>query len=181
MKSSPPSRGNDITPARREENLVVTPVDDETVVYDLERDEVHSLNRASTLVWRSCDGATPVRSAVARLSADLDVSETQSEELWRLAIRQLTDAHLVQGRPAPRVARPDRRQVLRAVGVGLLPVVFTMAAPTIASAQSGGRSGLLPLGAPCTTSSECQSGCCAGPNFRRRCVGRAGTGRGECK
>ncbi|HJZ82776.1 MAG TPA: PqqD family peptide modification chaperone [Pyrinomonadaceae bacterium] len=45
-------------PRARSENLVIRELDDETLVYDMERDEAHCLNQTAALVWQRCDGRT---------------------------------------------------------------------------------------------------------------------------
>ena len=43
-------------PHARTDNLVIRELDDETLVYDMERDEAHCLNQTAALVWKQCDG-----------------------------------------------------------------------------------------------------------------------------
>ena len=45
-------------PKARQNDLVVQEVFDELVIYDLERNQVHSLNPTAALVWQQCDGQT---------------------------------------------------------------------------------------------------------------------------
>ena len=47
-------------PAARTSGLVVRELAEETLVYDEERHRAHCLNRTAALVWRHCDGKTPV-------------------------------------------------------------------------------------------------------------------------
>ena len=45
-------------PQARKDGLIIKALTDEVVVYDLERHEVHCLNRVAALVWQHCDGRT---------------------------------------------------------------------------------------------------------------------------
>ena len=50
-------------PLSRTDNLVIRELDDETLVYDMERDEAHCLNQTAALVWQQCDGKTTAAQA----------------------------------------------------------------------------------------------------------------------
>ena len=127
--------------ARKEQLVVAEPIDDEVVVYDLQRDRAHRLNRTAALVWSHCDGQQTVGDLTGLLQAELD--PVADEDLVRLALDQLSAAHLLENsrpRPADQV-RTSRRQFVRKVGlVGtlslLLPVVTSITAPTVAEAQT---------------------------------------------
>ena len=47
-------------PRARKDGLVIKELSNETLVYDLERDEAHCLNQTAGLVWKQCDGRTTV-------------------------------------------------------------------------------------------------------------------------
>ena len=128
--------------ARTEQLVVAEPIDGEVLVYDLERDRVHRLNRTAALVWSHCDGQRTVGDLTTLLQAELD--PVADEDLVRLALDHLSAARLLEHsrpRPADQV-RTSRRQFVRKVGlVGslalLLPVVTSITAPTVAQAASG--------------------------------------------
>jgi hypothetical protein len=141
-------------PHARDEKLLVEELREETIVFDLERDKAHHLNRTAALIWRHCDGRTTVAELATGLrKLDLPADE---EVVW-LALDRLEKAHLLRGRlerPAD-VESPTRRQVMRKLGMAgglalLLPVVTSMVAPTPARAASG----ILVAGCPggCTSS-----------------------------
>lgn len=120
-------------PKARQENIVVQEVFDELVIYDLLRNQLHSLNSTAALVWQHCDGQTSPAQVAAHLRAEMEVP--QAEELVWLALDRLEKAHLLE----QKVVRPDgfkisRRQVLRALGVSafLLPIIATIPAPAVA-------------------------------------------------
>lgn len=112
-------------PARREDDLVVRPVGDETVVYDLRTDRVTALDAGTAAVWAGCDGARDLDAIGAH--AGLDADETRGRLL------QLDDAGLLQGGGA------TRRTLLRAGVIGTLVPLLTIAAAEAAFAASAGR------------------------------------------
>lgn len=58
-------------PHARLDGLVITEVDNETLVYDMERDKAHCLNQTAALIWRRCDGKTTVREMAGLLQKQL--------------------------------------------------------------------------------------------------------------
>jgi hypothetical protein len=130
-------------PQAREESLAVEELSEETLVYDLERDRVHCLNRTTSLVWRQCDGHTTVSEMAARVGRALNVPADESL-VW-LALERLESAHLLDGgarRPAD-IPRYTRREVAQRLGMAgslsvLLPLLTSITAPTPAHAQSAG-------------------------------------------
>ncbi len=128
-------------PQARTDRLLVTDVDDEVVVYDLERQRAHNLNHTAALVWRSADGERSEEDLSALVSARLDVDDAQ--DIVRVALKRLSDAYLLREPVGDVTDQVDltRRNAMRrlaAVGIGLLPVVRSIAAPTPAMAQSLG-------------------------------------------
>jgi len=121
-------------PKARQNDLVVQELFDELVVYDLQRNQVHSLNPTAALVWQQCDGHTSPAQLAGRLQPHL--KPAQAEELVWLALDRLQQAHLLEHKL---VARPgglkiSRRRALRALGISalLLPVVASIPAPAAA-------------------------------------------------
>jgi hypothetical protein len=140
-------------PCARQEGLIVRELPDELLVYDLVRDKAHCLNQTAALVWKSCDGETPVARIAQRLERELK-APVDERVVW-YALDQLGRDHLLEVRTALPVvlAGMTRRQMVRALGVAALvalPVVTTIVAPTPAQATTCGGSG-----APCTTSANC--------------------------
>ena len=123
---------------RDDEAIVAQEVHDEFVVYDLSRHKVHSLNTTAATVWQWCDGQTPLAEMTRRLGTELALDRERAEPLLYLALDQLEQAKLLEAyvaRPAAyRMVR--RRQILRLVAAGLVPVVASALAPSAAEAQS---------------------------------------------
>jgi hypothetical protein len=81
-------------PRARTDNLVIRELDDETLVYDKQRDKAHCLNQTAALVWEQCDGKTTVAQVARSLQSKLSVP-VDSDVIW-LAIKQLQRFHLVE-------------------------------------------------------------------------------------
>lgn len=122
-------------------------VEDELVVYDLEREYGHRLDPVAAVVWRHCDGTRTVAD-LARV-AERELGEPVHEAAVRLALRLLADAGLLEDRQAVAEAGLSRRDVARmglVTGLALLPVVESFAVPAPAAAQSPGNGGTGPTG-----------------------------------
>jgi hypothetical protein len=129
-------------PYARTDNLVIRELDDETLVYDMERDEAHCLNQTAALVWKECDGKTTATEAARALKKELD-APVEADLVW-LAVKQLQRFHLVDvSGKSPSVSRRDL--VLKYAPLALaLPVIMSISTPTPAGAASCGG-----VGAPC--------------------------------
>jgi hypothetical protein len=135
-------------PRARTDHLVIRELDDETLVYDTERDEAHCLNQTAALVWKHCDGKTTAREAVQSLQSALGVP-VGSDIVW-LAVKQLERFHLVEGasRKSPGVSR--RTLVLKYAPAALaLPVIMSISAPTPAQGASCALTNQSCLTLPC--------------------------------
>ena len=147
-----------INPLARKEGLVIQTLPDETLVYDLERDVAHCLNRSASVVWEHCDGQTTT-GQIARAVA-LEIDEAIDERFVWLALDQLRRNNLLAEMPD----RPsnmngiNRRTALRALGLSAavaVPVVASIIAPTPAQAAT-----CLGGGAACTSPAQCCSFVC---------------------
>lgn len=121
-------------PRSRIENLVISELDDETLVYDLERNEAHCLNLTAALVWGHCDGRTTATQAARLLKGKLG-APVDTDLVW-LAVKQLERFHLVEGaRKKPAVSR--RELILKYAPAALaLPAILSISAPTAAQGAS---------------------------------------------
>jgi hypothetical protein len=130
-------------PLARRTELTVEPLSEETIIYDHKRHRVHCLNRTLTFVWQQCDGKTTIPEMAGRLPGAVGLPADQ--DIVRLAIRQLSDIHLLTGDTPVSVSNaiPSRRQLVRKLAVlgvsapVLLPSVSSIVAPTAAMAASG--------------------------------------------
>ena len=160
-------------PPRRNDDLEIVELPEETLVYDLTRYKAYCLNRTAALVWKGCDGRTTTGEMAYILQAETGMRG--DDEMIAYALEQLGKAGLLAG-PLPaiggggRLARRDflLRLALFGAGVALLPTVASVLAPTPAqAAHSPG----------CVTVSVCQGG--AGANNPHNCR-HCGADVGEC-
>ena len=154
-------------PRARKDGLVIKELPNETLVYDLERDEAHCLNQTAALVWKRCDGRTTVAKMTSLLQEHLDPS-VSADVVW-LAIKQLQRFHLVESYDEETVAIPTvsrRNLVLKYAPAALvLPLIMSISAPTAAAAATPGPpdpciahpSG---FGCPCSSDGDCDSQNC---------------------
>jgi hypothetical protein len=132
---------NQAMPQARHEGLVIQELDDEVLVYDLDRHRSHCLNRTAAFIWRHCDGQTSPAGIAALLHRDFD-APADEQVVW-LALRQLDKSYLLRERielPSE-LARVSRREVARrlgmmGVGAALLPILTTLIVPTAAAQGS---------------------------------------------
>jgi Coenzyme PQQ synthesis protein D (PqqD) len=136
--------GRDLARAARKarrDQLLVEEVNDELVVFDLERRTVHLLNPVAAFVWRRCDGRTSVAQLASLLHAELGLPA--NDELILLALDELEKNHLLeeQGAASATTDSLSRRQMIRrlaaATGIGLmLPLVESLRPPAAEAAAS---------------------------------------------
>jgi hypothetical protein len=155
-------------PTARKTGLVVQEVPDEVLVYDLDTNKAHCLNKTAAAVWQACDGKNSI-SDIASI-----VGSNASDELVWLAIDQLNENNLLESEMKADFAGQSRRDVLKKIGLAAvvaLPVVASLVAPksALASASCG-----------CLATSECatRTGCpdltCCNENLE--CAPDTGTG-----
>jgi len=139
----------------RKQGLVIDDLPNEVLVYDLERDQAHCLNRTAALVWRACDGDTGAPEIARRLRVELDAPF--NEELVWMALDQLEKQHLLEHAIAvpSQFTHLSRRQMIRNLGLAAaiaVPVVTSIVAPTAVQAATCQQSGN-----PCVPSKLCCS------------------------
>lgn len=126
-------------PAARREKLVVEPLKNEVLIYDLERDQASCLNETAALVWKYADGKSSVSEIADKMSRELGML-VDVRVVW-YALDQLGKKHLLQERVAIplQYSHMTRRDFLAKAGIVgaavAIPVVMAMAAPT---AQASG-------------------------------------------
>ena len=146
------------TPYARQEGLIVEELLDEVLVYDLEREKAHCLNRTAALVWNLCDGQTTVADMCVKLHDELD-APLDEQKVW-LALSQLDAAHLLRERlPRPAwVGSVSRRDAMRRAGLAavvVLPLVTSIVAPQTAEAASCAGRDQSCASLPCCSGCNC--------------------------
>lgn len=131
----------DKAPRARKNKLIIKDLPDETLVYDLDNDQAHCLNRTAASIWKNCDGNRTVTELTALLAAETN-STVPDEVVW-LALDQLEKFDLLEDVPEMPVhlAGMNRRELVRRVGLGALawPLILSIASPAAAQAGSAGQ------------------------------------------
>lgn len=126
-------------PRARRDGLLVEEMPGEVLVYDLETHRAHCLNGTAALVWRSCDGETPLAEIARRVERELGTKD--GDALVSLALARLSRAKLLADRVTKRVTRRAFARRL-ALTTALLPAVSSVLAPTPAQAATGCVTGM---------------------------------------
>lgn len=138
---------NTTFPSARKSGLVVQEVPDEVLIYDLESNKAHCLNKTAAAVWHACNGSNSVDDITAVLEQATG-SKVTDEMVW-LALDQLSENNLLEAEVKANFNGQTRREVLKKIGLAsviALPIVASLVAPksALASASCG-----------CTASSQC--------------------------
>ena len=164
-----------LAPRARQNRLVVRELEDEVLVYDLERNEAHCLNQTAGLVWRHCDGQTTISEMTELLRKDLGLA-ANDQTVWH-ALFELGKDHLLE----EQVSRPaatsvvTRRHMLQKVGVAVTAAAVTsIAVGGVAQAVSCIGCG---QNQSCCSGVCCNQGCC-GPS--QLCCGQNACCNGAC-
>lgn len=175
------ARAKSVKPRARFDELVVSEVEEEVLVYDQTRQEAHSLNPAAALVWRNCDGKKSVTDLAMLLNSKLGLPPSEAS-VWG-ALDRLEEANLL-AEPVTAEAGDgaSRREFMKRVGLATaaagvasvitigVPAAFAASSCTPRTDNCGG--GKLNLGATCTHGSDC---CSCG------CLNDAVTGTTTCQ
>lgn len=145
-------------PKARTKNLIISELSDELLIYDLESDKCHCLNKTAYLVWQNCNGKNHLHAIAKKFGASSPKEFT--ERLTILTLAKLEKAKLIEGENAFQtfVAGIPRREMMRSLALSVtvaLPIVASVIAPTSISAQS------CPPAQLCTDFNNVTT-CCAG-------------------
>lgn len=142
-------------PVARKQGLVVQEMPEEVLIYDLDTNKAHCLNKTAAFVWKSCDGNKSI--ADITKSFENDFGSVVDEDLVWLAIEQLGDKNLLSESLKTNFKGQTRRDVIKKIGfaaVVALPVVASLAAPSSALASA---SCACVAPADCSTQTGCPS------------------------
>jgi hypothetical protein len=175
------------TPTARRDGLIVRELEDETLVYDLDRDEAHCLNQTATLIWKHCDGQTTVAEITQLFNENLESvqggaktsarCEVDEQVVW-LALSQLRRKRLLtekvtRPRSTLHISRREMAHKIAQATVLALPLITTIAAPRPASAAScSSNCGVPPTAECCGAGCPCNvpNGCCSGECVNGQCT-----------
>jgi hypothetical protein len=141
------AKASQVLPLARTDQLIVRELPDELLVYDLDHHKAHCLNKASTLVWKHCDGKTTVAEVARLLEREL-ATLVDDDVVW-LALGQLRRFHLLEEESKTILGmKVTRRDLVRKYlpAALALPVILSIPAPT--AAQTGSHP-CSPQGGPC--------------------------------
>ena len=154
---------NSQRPIARKSGLVVQEVPDEVLVYDLESNKAHCLNRSAAIVWKSCDGSNSV-SEIAKIVESQAGGKVTDDFVW-LAIDQLSENNLLEMEVSSKFAGTSRREVIKKIGLAsmvAIPVIASLVAP---------QSALAAASCSCNTPPSCGNGPNAGCPSTTNCNG----------
>lgn len=118
-------------PRARKQGLIVQEVEDEVLIYDIERKQAHALNSTAALVWKSCDGKRTVSEIQQQASRQVG-SSTNASIVW-YALEQLDKYQLLEASEQPPVARSGitRREFITkfALAAAVVPLVKSIKVP----------------------------------------------------
>ena len=169
-----------VMPRARKAGLIVKDLNDEVLIYDLERNKAHSLNPSAAFVWKKCNGRRTAGEVAQALSKEFKVAADE-QTVW-LALDQLSKFNLLEAkitRP-PGMSPIGRRQMMRigAAAAFALPVIVSIVAPTTANAQSA----ISPSVCNSRLQPDCGGTPCTGGSGGQTCQPFGAVGVGEpCK
>jgi hypothetical protein len=116
-------------PLARRHGLTVQELADETLVYIPDSHRAHCLNRPASVVWRHCDGRTPVAELAQILGRELNVAP--DERVAELMLHELRQAQLLEICPPLPPRSVSRRRLLAQLGISLVaaPAILSVTAP----------------------------------------------------
>ena len=156
----PQIKDSQILPSARRDGLVVKKINNETLVYDTERQTAHCLNHTAALIWERCDGSRTVDELSCFLDNSDGLNEDQRGQIVWIALDELTKSHLLEN-PIEKLETAkslSRRQLMKFAGIAALiaiPAVTTIIAPMPTQAST-----CLASGQGCSVSAQCCSGLC---------------------
>lgn len=126
-----------LNPVARKEGLVIQEMPDEVLVYDMETDQAHCLNRTAASVWKSCDGLNSAADIKENLEKEFKTNIPE-DFVW-LALDQLSKDKLLEKEIETKISGLSRRDVIKRIGLvsmAALPVVAMLSFPQAALAQT---------------------------------------------
>lgn len=126
---------NNQNPVARKTGLVIQDVPEEVLVYDMDTNKAHCLNKTAAMVWKSCDGTRSVSEIADFVSSN--AGEKVTDDFVWLAIDQLNANDLLEKPVVADFKGMSRRDVIKRIGLGTmvaLPVIASLVAPPTAMA-----------------------------------------------
>ena len=158
-------------PVARREGIIVQEMPDEVLIYNLQTNKAHCLNKTAAAVWQNCDGNNTVSDISLILKREFKSPVTE-DFVW-LAIDQLNRDDLLMQKLSSPTSGLSRREVMRRVSIAsiiALPIISSIAAPSVYAANTctvtAGGACTTTGGAPCCdpTVNPPLTCCTTGPN-----------------
>lgn len=124
-------------PIARTEDLKISDVKAELIVYDLLRHHIHHLNPLVSVVWKLCDGKHSVAD-IQREVMSIPSLSAESDLVW-MALRELADAHLLIAPfspEGPELSFSRRKALKRTTLAAAGSLIVSISAPLAATADS---------------------------------------------
>ncbi len=116
------------SPKIRENDLMITRVGDEIVVYDIRTNEASCLNPLTSAVWEACDGRNDLTRILDQVRRT-GFPKSNIELIWK-AVDRLEQVGLLEEQPIPGENETEiRRELFRRLSlgaIGTLPLVSTV-------------------------------------------------------
>lgn len=145
-------------PTARKNGLVIQEMPGEVLVYDIDSNKAHCLNRSAADIWLACDGSNSISEIVDRMES-LGQGAVSEDFVW-LAIDQLEQNGLLVGELPRRDRKQSRRQAIKALALTTavaLPVIASLVAPRDALAAASCVCPSPGVPASCATRTGCPS------------------------
>lgn len=128
-----------MNPQTRNDHLLVSDLDDELFVYNMDDDRCHALGPVAALVLKACDGTNTVLDIAQILHETLQIPQSETLALTALTLGELAATGLIT--PGYDLAAPTRRELLTRLrtlttATALIPLIHSLTAPPPAMAQS---------------------------------------------
>ena len=127
-------------PKSKDSNMLVQSIEDELMLYDLERNVAYCLNKTSAMVYQLCDGQRTITEISGLMSKQLK-SKVSEEFVWLALDGLRKDELLVNNNEiSSQFMGMSRREIVRKVGLAsmiALPIIANITAPQAAAANSG--------------------------------------------
>jgi hypothetical protein len=115
-------------PRARVEGLITTETASDLLIYDTERNELHTLNAMAAAVWRAADGSRSVTGIATETGLEKSVVQQ--------CLETLAASHLVANLNVGPAKSGRRRFLKKAGAAAAIPVIISVTAPMAAGAVS---------------------------------------------
>jgi hypothetical protein len=77
-------------------DLAVQTLEDESLILDLKKEQIHQLNITASFVWNNCDGKTRIDEVTAKLTEQFDIDIDTAKNDIEQILKQLSDLQLIE-------------------------------------------------------------------------------------